>query len=84
MRNVVPAGLAVVSALEAPNQRRTAAIVGIATGTVVVGELSGTVMHADQRTIGGAPNLAARLQEIAQPDCCDRRCHPQAGGRRIC
>jgi class 3 adenylate cyclase len=42
--------------------------VGIATGLVVVGDLIGTGSAQEQTVVGETPNLAARLQEFAEPD----------------
>jgi class 3 adenylate cyclase/predicted ATPase len=55
-----------VSALEpkAPLQTR----VGIATGLVVVGDLVGAGEAQERAIIGETPNLAARLQGIAEPN----------------
>jgi class 3 adenylate cyclase len=47
----------------APLQTR----VGIATGLVVVGDLIGSGAAQEQAVVGETPNLAARLQGIAQP-----------------
>ena len=41
--------------------------VGIATGLVVVGDLIGEGAAKEQAVVGNTPNLAARLQELAQP-----------------
>ena len=41
--------------------------VGIATGTVVVGDLTGEGAAKEQAVIGETPNLAARLQALAMP-----------------
>jgi class 3 adenylate cyclase len=41
--------------------------VGIATGLVVVGDLIGTGAAQEQTVVGETPNLAARLQALAQP-----------------
>src|SRR4029077_7469202 len=41
--------------------------VGIATGTVVVGDLTGEGAAKEQAVIGETPNLAARLQAFANP-----------------
>ena len=65
----VRAGLelvAVVGALKthAPLQTR----VGIATGLVVVGDLIGSGASLEQAIVGETPNLAARLQGIAEPN----------------
>jgi class 3 adenylate cyclase len=40
--------------------------VGIATGLVVVGDLIGTGAAQEQTVVGETPNLAARLQAIAE------------------
>jgi class 3 adenylate cyclase/predicted ATPase len=58
--------IAAVSELKAasPLQAR----VGIATGLVVVGDLIGTGSAQEQTVVGEAPNLAARLQALAQPN----------------
>ncbi|HYI04970.1 MAG TPA: AAA family ATPase, partial [Reyranella sp.] len=42
--------------------------VGIATGLVVVGDLIGEGSTQEQTVIGETPNLAARLQALAEPD----------------
>ena len=42
--------------------------VGIATGLVVVGERAGNRRDRDELIFGEAPNLAARLQNLAAPD----------------
>jgi class 3 adenylate cyclase/tetratricopeptide (TPR) repeat protein len=41
--------------------------VGIATGTVVVGDLLGEGAAQEQAVVGETPNLAARLQTLAEP-----------------
>ena len=48
----------------APLQTR----VGIATGLVVVGDLIGSGAAQEQAVVGETPNLAARLQGIAEPN----------------
>jgi class 3 adenylate cyclase/predicted ATPase len=67
----VRAGLALVekvagldTAAGAPLQAR----VGIATGLVVVGDLIGQGAAQEQAVVGETPNLAARLQALAEPD----------------
>jgi class 3 adenylate cyclase len=65
----VRAGLelvATVAALKthAPLQTR----VGVATGLVVVGDLIGSGVSQEQAIVGETPNLAARLQGIAEPN----------------
>ena len=42
--------------------------VGIATGLVVVGDLIGSGAAQEQAVVGKTPNLAARLQSIAEPN----------------
>jgi class 3 adenylate cyclase len=42
--------------------------VGIATGLVVVGDLIGSGASQEQAIVGETPNLAARLQAIAEPN----------------
>jgi class 3 adenylate cyclase len=43
--------------------------VGIATGLVVVGDLIGSGASQEQAIVGETPNLAARLQGSAEPNC---------------
>ncbi|MEA2898877.1 MAG: hypothetical protein QOJ84_4492, partial [Bradyrhizobium sp.] len=43
--------------------------VGIATGLVVAGEASGVGAAGEETFVGDTPNLAARLQSLAEPDC---------------
>src|ERR1700731_2012000 len=65
----VRAGLeltAAVTALKASAPLQTR--VGIATGPVVVGDLIGTGSAQEQAVVGETPNLAARLQGIAEPN----------------
>ena len=42
--------------------------IGIATGLVVVGDLVGKGAAQEQAVVGDTPNLAARLQALAEPD----------------
>ena len=65
----VRAGLELIQAVGAlksgaPLQTR----VGIATGLVVVGDLIGSGAAQEQAVVGETPNLAARLQGIAEPN----------------
>ena len=65
----VRAGLELVAAVgalktHAPLQTR----VGVATGLVVVGDLIGSGASQEQAIVGETPNLAARLQSIAEPN----------------
>src|SRR6516165_8150673 len=58
--------IAEVIALKTPASLQTR--VGIATGLVVVGDLTGSGEGHERRIIGETPNLAARLQGIAEPN----------------
>jgi class 3 adenylate cyclase/predicted ATPase len=65
----VRAGLKLIAAVSdlkthAPLQTR----VGIATGLVVVGDLIGSGASQEQAIVGETPNLAARLQGVAEPN----------------
>ena len=65
----VRAGLELIQAVgglnsSAPLKTR----VGIATGLVVVGDLIGSGESQERRIVGETPNLAARLQGIAEPN----------------
>jgi class 3 adenylate cyclase len=65
----VRAGLELIAAVaglktRAPLQTR----VGIATGLVVVGDLIGAGAAQEQAIVGETPNLASRLQGIAEPN----------------
>jgi class 3 adenylate cyclase len=67
----VRAGLSIVEA--APKLETSAGApvhvrVGIATGIVVVGDLLGSGTAQERGVVGDTPNLAARLQGIAEPD----------------
>src|SRR5262245_49947687 len=59
--------IASVSRLETRAQEPLAVRIGIASGLVVVGDLSADGALRDHPVIGGAPNLAARLQALAVP-----------------
>jgi class 3 adenylate cyclase len=66
----VRAGLSLVEAV--PKLRTAAPVplqvrVGISTGLVVVGDLIGTGTVQEQTVVGETPNLAARLQALAEP-----------------
>jgi len=56
-----------VSTLDTAIGRPMAARVGIATGLVMVGETTGTGTARERAVVGETPNLAARLQGIAEP-----------------
>jgi class 3 adenylate cyclase len=66
----VRAGLDIVVAVGRINLRSGAKLqvrVGIATGRVVVGDLIGEGISQEQAVVGTTPNLAARLQGLAEP-----------------
>jgi class 3 adenylate cyclase/ABC-type transport system involved in cytochrome c biogenesis ATPase subunit len=66
----VRAGLeieATVRGLETRGTERLAVRIGIATGLVVVGDLVGEGSAQEQAVVGETPNLAARLQALAEP-----------------
>ena len=67
----VRAGLGVWPRRSPGSQRRgttsPAVRVGIATGLVVVGELIGSGAAREEAVVGETPNLAARLQALAEP-----------------
>jgi class 3 adenylate cyclase/tetratricopeptide (TPR) repeat protein len=66
----VRCGLALVDAacrLQADDGTPLQVRIGIATGLVVVGDLIGEGIAQEQAVIGETPNLAARLQTLAEP-----------------
>ena len=66
----VRAGLALaqtVGRLKAPTSKPLSARIGIATGLVVVGNLVGEGAAEEHAVVGDTPNLAARLQALADP-----------------
>ena len=54
--------------IDAVGRLELQARVGIATGLVVVGDLIGEGSAQEQSVVGETPNLAARLQALAEPD----------------
>ncbi len=67
-------GLGIISAIRERNARlmngahaRLSVRIGIHTGVVVVGDIGGGARH-EQLALGDTPNLAARLQALAEPD----------------
>ena len=58
--------IAAVSALKTPASLQTR--IGIATGLVVIGDLIGTGEAQERGIVGETPNLASRLQGIAEPN----------------
>lgn len=72
-RRAVRAGLEIAAAVEALSGRLAAEMrvtlavrIGIHTGLVVVGEVGGRARQ-EQLALGGAPNVAARVQALAEP-----------------
>jgi len=64
----VRAGLTVIDAIsQLATQERLRVRLGIASGLVVVGDLIGAGAAQERGVIGETPNLAARLQALAQP-----------------
>ena len=66
----VRAGLGIVEAvgrLDTPAIGKLEVRIGIATGLVVVGDLVGEDASQEQAVVGETPNLAARLQALAEP-----------------
>jgi class 3 adenylate cyclase/predicted ATPase len=64
------AGLSIaerVAGLKSPDGTPIAARIGVATGLVVVGELVGDEEARERAVVGETPNLAARLQTLAEP-----------------
>jgi hypothetical protein len=69
-KRAVRAALALVEAVPKLEIAASASLqvrVGIATGLVVVGDLIGAGAAQEQAVIGETPNLAARLQALAEP-----------------
>jgi class 3 adenylate cyclase len=65
----VRAGLELIRAVEGLNLHTSLQTrVGIATGLVVVGDLIGSGEAQERGIVGETPNLAARLQAIAEPN----------------
>ena len=73
-QRAVHAGLGIIEAMGALNTRlvqvkgvRLAVRIGIHVGPVVVGQIGGGGRH-EQLALGETPNIAARLESMAQPD----------------
>ena len=67
----VRAGLEIVervSALKFPDSIELQVRIGIATGLVVAGDIVGEGASEERAVLGDTPNLAARLQDIAEPN----------------
>ena len=68
----VRAGLEIlekVGRLKQPDGLPLQCRVGIATGLVVAGDATGVGTAGEETVVGETPNLAARLQSSAEPDC---------------
>jgi class 3 adenylate cyclase/predicted ATPase len=64
----VQASLALVQAVSAlPAKEKLCARIGVATGLALVGDMSDTAISEENGILGDTPNLAARLQSLAQP-----------------
>jgi class 3 adenylate cyclase/predicted ATPase len=57
----------IVATLAPPTKLRLEVRVGVATGLVVVGDLIGEGAAQEEAVVGETPNLAARLQSLAEP-----------------
>ncbi len=71
--NAVRAGLSMIAAIPrlktmAGPPGTLASRVGIATGVVVVGDLIGAGASREEAVVGDTPNLAARMQALAEPN----------------
>jgi class 3 adenylate cyclase len=76
-------GIRLVSELSFEGVPKIEMRVGIATGLVVVGDLIGEGPSREFALVGDAPNLAARLQQLAnQPDP-GRACHAAPARRPV-
>jgi class 3 adenylate cyclase/predicted ATPase len=74
--------IAAIQSLAACKAGTLSVRVGIATGRVVVGDIVGEGASQEAAIVGEAPNLAARLQAIAEPNTAvvDNMTHSLAGG----
>ncbi len=64
----VRAGLELIAAVSTLTHAALQTRVGIATGLAVVGDLIGSDSAQEQAVVGKTPNLAARLQSVAEPN----------------
>ena len=67
----VRAGLSIIDTvknMKAPDGTPLATRIGIATGVVIVGDLIGSGATQEAAVVGETPNLAARLQGVAEPN----------------
>jgi class 3 adenylate cyclase len=60
--------VAAMAGIEQENGTQLRARVGIATGEVVIGDIIGEASAQSEAVVGETPNLAARLQTVAEPD----------------
>jgi class 3 adenylate cyclase/predicted ATPase len=84
--HAVRSALAVIDAigeLKRPDGRALQVRIGIATGIVVIGDMIGTGSARERSIAGETPNLAARLQALAEPDeiIVGERTHQLLGNR---
>ena len=64
----VQASLALVQAVaDLPTKQKLSARIGVATGVALVGDMSDSAISEEHGILGDTPNLAARLQSLAQP-----------------
>jgi class 3 adenylate cyclase len=64
----VQASLALVQAVAAlAHEEKLSARIGVATGVALVGDMSDSAISEEHGILGDTPNLAARLQSLAQP-----------------
>jgi len=71
VQRAVYAGLAVIESLmglRRPDGEELATRIGIATGVVVIGDIIGKGIAREHSIVGETPNLAARLQSVAEPN----------------
>ncbi|MGE5386034.1 MAG: adenylate/guanylate cyclase domain-containing protein [Betaproteobacteria bacterium] len=61
--------IAAVNQLDVPATAQIQVRIGVATGLAVVGDLIGRGASAQAAVIGQTPNLAARIQSLAEPGC---------------
>ena len=71
-----------IGSLKTPAGAALQVRIGIATGLVVVGDMIGFGAAFEQSVVGETPNLAARLQALAEPDgiVIDEATRRQVGG----
>ena len=71
VERAVRAGLSIIDTIKmmtAPDGSSLATRIGIATGVVIVGDLIGSGATQEAAVVGETPNLAARLQGVAEPN----------------